>query len=216
MAVRREGTLTREPPTRDRILRIAGRLFYDQGYPSTSMKMIANGVGITPGALYWHFPSKAAILSAFLETETEDLVLAVEAAAKEGSPEVRLRSYVREHVTQSIRRQELGPFGANYGLQQLAKFLSPEEQAEIRNWLRRHSGNLRAILRAGIDTGDFRNVDVVSTAYAITTMCGYVTIWFRTDGRLSTQELADQYADLAVSMVMPSTPTTQTPLPPSR
>jgi AcrR family transcriptional regulator len=202
MAVRREGAPDSEVPTREQILRAAGRLFYDRGYASTSMKMIAAGVGITPAALYWHFPSKAAILSASLHTETEGLVTAVEAAARDGTPTQRLRGYVREHVRQSITRAELGPFGANYGLQQLVKFLPPAEQEEIRDWLRRHAANLTRILEAGVAAGEFRPIDVVPTTYAVTTMCGYVTIWYRTGRRLSPEDVADQFADLALHMVI--------------
>jgi AcrR family transcriptional regulator len=201
MALSRRRAIAPEAPTRERILRTAGRLFYERGYPTTSTKLIAAGAGVTPAALYWHFPSKAAILWAFLHTEMEDFITAVEAASRTGSAKQRLRDYVREHVMQSIGRLELGPFGANYGLQQLAKFLPPEQQNEIKLWLRRHTGNLAAILGAGIDSGDFSDVDITLTAYAITTMCGYVTIWYRAGGRLTPTEVAERYAALAADMV---------------
>lgn len=53
--------------TRERILDIAQELFARQGYTATSITDIARGLGTTSAALYYHFPSKAAILDALVE-----------------------------------------------------------------------------------------------------------------------------------------------------
>lgn len=48
--------------TRERILSVALDLFIDQGYAETSMRQIAEPLGISKAALYYHFPGKADIL----------------------------------------------------------------------------------------------------------------------------------------------------------
>ena len=48
--------------TRDRILDIALDLFIEQGYEKTSLREIAERVGVTKAALYYHFSSKEEIL----------------------------------------------------------------------------------------------------------------------------------------------------------
>jgi AcrR family transcriptional regulator len=48
--------------TRDRIVRSATHLFATQGFANTSMPAIAKRSGITPGAIYRHFESKAELL----------------------------------------------------------------------------------------------------------------------------------------------------------
>ena len=48
--------------TRERILDIALELFTEQGYDKTSLQNIADRLGTTKAALYYHFKSKAAIL----------------------------------------------------------------------------------------------------------------------------------------------------------
>jgi AcrR family transcriptional regulator len=55
-----------KPGTRQRILRIAGELFARQGYTATTIADIARELGTTTAALYYHFPSKAAILGGLL------------------------------------------------------------------------------------------------------------------------------------------------------
>src|ERR1700744_957820 len=57
------GATTEQPgSTRERILDIALELFTEQGYDKTSLQNIADRLGTTKAALYYHFKSKSAIL----------------------------------------------------------------------------------------------------------------------------------------------------------
>ena len=51
---------------RDKIVSAALRLFAEQGFDATSLDAIAKSLGVTRGALYWHFKNKAALFSAVL------------------------------------------------------------------------------------------------------------------------------------------------------
>jgi AcrR family transcriptional regulator len=53
--------------TRAEILAVASELFIEQGYDATSLREIAERLGLTKAALYYHFPSKEDILGALLE-----------------------------------------------------------------------------------------------------------------------------------------------------
>jgi AcrR family transcriptional regulator len=53
-----------QPSTRDRILDIALDLFTEQGFDATSLRQIAERLGVTKAALYYHFESKDDILMA--------------------------------------------------------------------------------------------------------------------------------------------------------
>lgn len=48
--------------TRERILDVALELFLEQGYEKTSLREIADRLGVTKAALYYHFASKEDIL----------------------------------------------------------------------------------------------------------------------------------------------------------
>jgi AcrR family transcriptional regulator len=56
----------RPTDTKQRILGIAGELFARQGYSATTIADIARELGTTTAALYYHFPSKSAILAGLL------------------------------------------------------------------------------------------------------------------------------------------------------
>src|SRR2546428_5484321 len=59
---RARGTSVSVAPTRERILSAAAQLFAEHGFASTSMPAIAALSGITAGAIYRHFKSKAELL----------------------------------------------------------------------------------------------------------------------------------------------------------
>jgi AcrR family transcriptional regulator len=63
-APRRDGAREGQPQgsTRERILDIALELFVDQGYDKTSLRDIAEQLGTTKAALYYHFERKQDIL----------------------------------------------------------------------------------------------------------------------------------------------------------
>src|ERR1017187_997773 len=62
-------TITREADlTRDRILAEAAKLFRNQGYATTTLRQIANAVGIKAGSIYYHFTSKDELLGVILDT----------------------------------------------------------------------------------------------------------------------------------------------------
>src|SRR4051812_13274929 len=70
------------PRTRERILDVALALFAEKGYDATSMREIAEQLGITKAALYYHFDSKADIVRAML-ADTERRVTELVAWARE-------------------------------------------------------------------------------------------------------------------------------------
>jgi AcrR family transcriptional regulator len=64
---------------RDMILEEASRLFIEQGYAATSIRQIAEAVGCTEAALYYHFKDgKRELLQAVVERTIPDLLGAVE------------------------------------------------------------------------------------------------------------------------------------------
>jgi len=56
-----------KPPMKERILETADRLFYLKGIRAIGVDTIAAEIGISKRTLYNHFPSKEALISAYLE-----------------------------------------------------------------------------------------------------------------------------------------------------
>ena len=60
-------TLPAKPAMKERILETADRLFYLQGIRAVGVDTIAAEIGISKRTLYNHFPSKDALIAAYLE-----------------------------------------------------------------------------------------------------------------------------------------------------
>src|SRR5690349_12268907 len=57
----------RHADTRSRIQEVALELFTEQGYEATSLREIAERLGVTKAALYYHFKTKDDIVASFME-----------------------------------------------------------------------------------------------------------------------------------------------------
>src|ERR1700692_1462827 len=53
--------------TRSRVQKVALELFAEQGYEKTSLREIAERLGVTKAALYYHFKSKEDIVHSFTD-----------------------------------------------------------------------------------------------------------------------------------------------------
>lgn len=83
----------------DKLINAAARLIRDQGYENTTIRDIADTVGMLPGSLYYHFDSKAELLREINRRGMAELVQGVNEAIKGlVDPWERLRAACRTHV----------------------------------------------------------------------------------------------------------------------
>jgi AcrR family transcriptional regulator len=80
------------------IVDAAIRVIARQGYAHTSLMDIASEVGMSKGAVHYHFPTKEALMSKVLETACDAVAERTRSAwtAQEGNPVEQLRSALRE------------------------------------------------------------------------------------------------------------------------
>jgi len=86
--------------TRTNILDSALRTFAEKGYARASMDEIAEGAGVTKGALYWHFDDKLELYRALVDHVLEMQTIAVMPSFEGSRParemiEALVRSYLR-------------------------------------------------------------------------------------------------------------------------
>jgi AcrR family transcriptional regulator len=87
---------SREPkpaPPRERLLDTAGRLFFRHGFPAVGIDRILAESGVAKMTLYRHFPSKDALIEAYLDrADVQFWAWADAALARGGTAEDKLRS----------------------------------------------------------------------------------------------------------------------------
>ena len=86
---------------RDEVLEAAAALFATKGYAATSIRDIAQQVGLMSGSLYYHFESKEEILLDSHAKGVEQVTAAVQAALVEAgdNPWDRIGAACRAHLT---------------------------------------------------------------------------------------------------------------------
>jgi AcrR family transcriptional regulator len=113
---------------RDAILATAASRFRRQGFERTSVREIAQAMGMTSGSLFYHFASKEDLLVAIMEEGVRDIMQSVrDGLAGEARLPERLLSMVRSHL-----KALLGPrLDAMTVLLYEWRSLSPAAQARV-------------------------------------------------------------------------------------
>jgi TetR/AcrR family transcriptional regulator, cholesterol catabolism regulator len=185
MAVR-----TTTTPRRDRILEQASQLFGRRGYHAASMRDIADAAGILPGSLYAHIASKEDLLyEIVLKAANRFLAELNEIAAEDAAPEERLRRAMRAHVGVVASKVD-----AAWVFHHEWKALTGKRLEEIRRLRRRYDRLWDEIVRdlPGANDPRFARLLVLSAA-------NWTYTWYRTEGPLSPDEVADRFTDLLLA-----------------
>lgn len=168
-------------------------LFYRRGFQAATLREIANRVGMQVGSLYNHIDSKGELLFEIMEKAMTDLLDEQRSVAT--SPDVvgRLRDLVHHHVRFHVHRVK-EEFIGNSEL----RSLSPKQRARIVGLRREYEGLFEEALSSGISAGIFVAVDVKVAVYGILALASGVATWYSPRGRLSADQIADNYASLVV------------------
>ncbi|HET6509111.1 MAG TPA: TetR/AcrR family transcriptional regulator [Baekduia sp.] len=192
----------RHGDSRERIIDAATALFVRDGYRATSLKAIAEQVGMSPPALYWHFESKQHLFLASMEHLLETFMASVEARLTGATPPALLRQFVTAHAVWKLEQREAaGAYTMALGMRDIVHTLSPRHRRSLVAKQRRHLDRLRGILDAGVAGGAFVIEDIRVTAFAIITLCEHVQSWYDPTGELSPDDVAERYAELVLAMV---------------
>lgn len=98
----------REPGARKaEILDVASDLFHRSGFHGVGMDDIGEAAGVTGPALYFHFPSKTALLAAIMERLADDLVDVDKVIGEAKNPADALRRLVAHHVEFALNQRVL-------------------------------------------------------------------------------------------------------------
>jgi AcrR family transcriptional regulator len=180
--------------TEEAIREAAVELIAARGFEATTLRDIAERVGVQPGTLYRYFPSKAQLLVALLVEHLEFLLASWAAQRPDTTdPILQLRAFVDFHIrSHTLRRQEV--FVANMELRSLA----PADRARVVALRRRYEDQLTEILQNGIVQGAFQLPDARVATFAILAMLTGVGTWYRDSGRLGKRELIDLYTCLTL------------------
>ncbi len=185
------------PEASRRMLAAAVDSFAELGYHGTSTRHIAAAAGMSAGALYVHYRTKADLLFRIAERVHASVLAALEDALDgvDGRPErVRALMYAfarwhaRHHRAARVIQNELGA-------------LEPPHAVEIAALRRRVRALLHDEVQAGAAAGVFDVADVPGTSRALASLAIDVCRWYRPDGPRTPDEIGALCAHLALRML---------------
>jgi len=144
----------RARPTVERIAAAARRLLDEEGIDAVTMRRVAEAVGITPMAIYRHFPDRAGLLNAVAGQGFEELAARLAAMRFSGSIEERLTKMGKTYLDHALENPRLFEL----------MFLKPREGARLypRDFKagRSPTANLMVdVMKEGMENGYFRADD---------------------------------------------------------
>ncbi len=162
MAYRRtETVVARLNETRERIVTAALKLVASEGYAGTGIPAIAAAAGLSTGALYRYFPSKAELFDeVFRRGSQREIDVCAAAAAEPGPARKRLARVVEVFARRALKGRKLA-----YAL--LAEPVDPLIEAERLRYRLPYRDIFIGIIETGIREGEIVAQDSVLTASAI-------------------------------------------------
>src|SRR5687767_14007298 len=184
-----------ESPRRQQIEDAASALFRERGYAATSVRDIAQALNLQGGSLYAHMASKEDVLWSIVSRAADRFNQEVAPlAAATTPPPQRLREMIRGHVTVVTSAQK----DAAVFLHEW-RFLSTERRDQMAARRDAYEALFREAIGDGVRAGYFQPVDTKMTAMAILSALNGIATWYRPDGILSADEIADNFANLFIN-----------------
>ncbi|WP_428649020.1 TetR/AcrR family transcriptional regulator [Roseibium sp.] len=183
--------------TAERVRKAALKRFAASGYAAVSMREIAADVGVQPGALYNHFPTKQDILKDLMLSHMADLLAAWENA---GFPDGTdpLERFVRFHIRYHLERAD-EVFISYMELRNL----EPENFTLVEAERQRYESILTGILDRGAREGRYSIEDPKVATRAIIAMLTGIPSWYREGGSLSERDIENLYLTMVRKTVAP-------------
>ena len=174
---------------RDKILAAAVQLFAEYGYHASSMRDIARMAGIQAASIYYHYPSKQALLVEIMEAHMRQLNANLERIlGKSHGFEQRLYEAISNHIIlHTTHKYEF------FIIDTEIRALQDANRENILSLRDQYEDLIQGLLQEGIEQGVLSQTDVKIASYAIIAMCTEVAQWFRPGGRLTVHQVIDIY-----------------------
>jgi AcrR family transcriptional regulator len=158
---RKRAPKRRDGATRERLLAAAREVLERGGYATASVVAIAERAGVSAGALYRHFPSKAELFVEVFRAAADGELAALNAAAAQAqSYAARLEAAVATYARRALHNRRLA-----WAL--VYEPVDPLVDAERLVYRRSYCRNMASLLRQGIAAGEFPDENPELTAAAL-------------------------------------------------
>ena len=172
---------------RQEIINAAIDIFYEYGYHKASMRDIARRIGVTQASLYYHFRNKEEICYTIVSKTSNELLLTLRSILKHNKdPVEKLKDIIMGQTLMMKTRQKEVKI-----LIEDKKFLSAELSKLIKDQEKMTFDIFKSNMEDLRRQGKVRDFDLTTATFGIFGMINWLYHWYRPNGKLSLEELAD-------------------------
>ncbi len=177
---------------REVIIDTSAPLFARRGYHATGITELCEANDLGKGALYHYIGSKEELLAAIHDRVMDEVMAGADRVGKAGgSPSDQLAA-LGEELLDVIHRY---PDHVWVFLHEFPA-LTGERAQQFRERRGGYEQRVEAVLRAGVESGEFRGIDPWLTTRAWLGMHNYTYLWLKAGGRLSARDVAHPFAEI--------------------
>jgi len=195
MAVANKNRLERE-----KIIEVAAELFGEKGYSATSIRDISQALKVSIATLYYYFKNKEDLLFTIIDSIGNDLLGMLKQAQDEfDDPKEGLREMLSRHIalTEKKKNRVKVYVVEQHNLSKKFKKIIYKQHREIYDV---YVNQLRELQRLGIISSESLSV----TAFAMFGMINWCYRWYRDNGGLTIEAVAQRLIDLLFHGIMKS------------
>jgi len=193
---------------RERILKVAERLFSAQGYANTTLDQIVRELGVSKPFVYYYFHNKQEIFETLSWRPAVDCFTSMDFAADDLRP---AHVKVVEGLERLIR-VTINHYPAAFFPYREPQVYRPEYLAAQKKLANHFYDRLCNLLEQGRRDGSFDFSETRITAQAACSLPGFLYNWYRPDGRLSPEDMVRELSKLSSRIIgLRKKPTDSTP-----
>ncbi len=175
----------RKASKKELILEKAATMFRQKGFAATSMRDLAETVGIEAASLYNHIRSKNEILEAIcfdVANRFNTNMATIESGTQ--SSIVKIETLLRFHIRQMIEKYE-----EVYVSDREWKHLEEPYLSNFQNQRRSYRKKFAAIIEEGIQRNEIKNIDAPTAVLIMLHAVSGIEVWHRSTAKINAAEL---------------------------
>lgn len=188
--------MTKSERTRLKIMASAAKVFNEKGFDSASIQDIANDAGIAKGTIYYYVDKKEDILLSLLKYGKTRLFGKVEKdLGRFATASDKIDFVIRNHLKIMKTVGPIIPFFAQ-------SMVAPDSRSRdmMSGFREEYLDLLESIIKEGIQSGEFRQVDTKRTAVAILALVvGQMLQYKLFHGKINAKVMSDTALDIALN-----------------
>jgi len=181
----------------EEVLRVAARLFSEQGFRQATLEDVAAALNITRPALYHYSRSKDELAAKCLDIAIVEITEAADSARRHKTGREQLAAFFRRYaeiICDDFGRCFVLVNRREYGL---------ELQEINRAHQRDLDHGIREMARTGVADGSLREVDPADVSRALFGAINGIPVWYRPGGRRTPGRIADDFLFLLLTGMAP-------------